>query len=57
MEVNLRSNKIDYPLQPVYEAVYCLCEDMIAYPEIIEYKAVKVLLLNQASELGATFNP
>ena len=44
----------EYPLQPVYEAVYSLCEDMVAYPEIIEYKLVKVLFLNKVSVLGAT---
>jgi len=49
-----RSNETDCPLQPVYEAVYCLCEDLIAYPDIIEYKVVKELFLNKASELGAT---
>ena len=32
-----RSNETDSSLQPVYEAVYCLCKDLIAYPEIIEY--------------------
>ena len=30
-----------------------LCEDIIAYPEIMEYKVVKVLFLNKTSELGA----
>ena len=49
-----RSNETDCPLQPVYEAVYCLCEDLIACPDIIEYKAVKELFLNKASELGVT---
>ena len=49
-----RSNETDCPLQPVYEAVYCFCEDLIAYPEIIEYKVVKELFLNKVSELGAT---
>ena len=39
--------------QPLYEAVYCLCEDLIAYPDIIEYKVVKELFLNKASELQA----
>ena len=41
--------------QPIYEAVYCLCEDLIAYPDIIEYKIVKELFLNKAiaSELEA----
>ena len=34
-----------------YEAVYCLCEDLIAYPNIIEYEVVKELFLNKASEL------
>ena len=46
---NQRSNEIDCPLQPVYEAVYCLCQDLIAYPGIIEYKVVKELFLNEAS--------
>ena len=32
----------------------CLCEDMIANPEIIEYKVVKELFLNKARELGVT---
>ena len=49
-----RSNETDCPLQPVYEAVYRLCEDLIAYPDIIEYKVVKELFLNKASELGVT---
>jgi len=49
-----RSNETDGPLQPVYEAVYSLCEDLIAYPEKIEYKVVKELFLNKASEVGAT---
>ena len=49
-----RSNEADDPLQPVYEAVYSFCEDLIAYPEIIEFKVVKELFLNKASELGAT---
>jgi len=40
------------PWQPVYEAVYCLCKELIAYPDIIKYKAVKDLFLNKASELG-----
>ena len=39
--------------QSIYEAVYCLCEDLIAYPDIIEYKVVKELFLNKASELEA----
>ena len=34
--------------------MYCLCEDLIAYPDIIEYKVVKERFLNKASELGAT---
>ena len=49
-----RSNEADDPLQPVYEAVYSFCADLIAYPEIIEFKVVKELFLNKASELGAT---
>ena len=49
-----RSNETDWALQPVYEAVYCLFEDLIAYPEIIAYKVLKELYLNKASELGAT---
>lgn len=49
-----RSNNVECPLQPVYEAVYGLCKDLIANPEIIEYKVVKELFLNKASELGAT---
>ena len=49
-----RSDETDCPLQPVYEAVYCLCEDLIAYPKVIEYKVAKELFLNKASELGAT---
>ena len=49
-----RSNETDCPLQPVYEAVYSFCEDLIAYPEIIEYKVVKELFLKKACELGAT---
>ena len=32
----------------------CLCEDLIANPEIIEYKVVKELFLNNARELGVT---
>ena len=39
--------------QPIYEAVYYLCEDLIAYPDIIECKVVKELFLNKASELEA----
>jgi len=31
-----------------------MCEDLIAYPDIIEYKVVKELFLNKASEPGAT---
>ena len=46
-----RSNETDCPLQPAYEAVYCLCEDSIANPDIIEYKVVKELFLNKASKL------
>ena len=34
--------------------MYCLCEDLIAYPDIIEYKVVKERFLNKASELGET---
>ena len=30
----------------VYDAVNCLCEDLIANPEIIEYKVVKELFMN-----------
>ena len=48
------SNETDCLLQPVYKAVYCLCEDLIANPEIIEYTAVKDLFVSKASELGAT---
>ena len=48
------SNETDCLLQPVYEAVYCLCEDLIANPEIIEYIGVKDLFVSKASELGAT---
>ena len=44
-----RSDETDCPLQPVYEAVYCLCEDLIAHPE--EYKVAKELFLNKASDL------
>ena len=33
-----------------------VCEDTIAYPERIEYKVVKVLFLNKASELGASLS-
>ena len=43
-----RSNETDCPLEP---AVYRLCEDLIANPDIIEYKVVKELFLNRASEL------
>ena len=39
--------------QPINEAVYCLYEDLIAYPDIIEYQVVKELFLNKASELEA----
>ena len=42
--------------QPIYEAVCCLCEDLIAYPDIIECKVVKQLFLNKASELEAAFS-
>ena len=38
----------------MYDAVNCLCEDLIANPEIIEYKVVKELFLNKARELGVT---
>ena len=47
-------NETDNPLQPVYDAVNCLCEDLIANLEIIEYKVVKELFLNKARELGVT---
>ena len=47
-----RSDETDCPLQPVYEVVYCLCEDLIAYPEVIDYKVAKELFLNKASELA-----
>ena len=30
-----RSNETDCPLRPVYVAVYRLCEDLIAYPDIM----------------------
>ena len=46
-----RSNETDCPLQPAYDAVYRLCENFIANPDIIEYKVVKELFLNKASEL------
>ena len=46
-----RSKETDCPLQPAYEAVYRLCENVIANPDIIEYKVVKELFLNKASEL------
>ena len=46
-----RSNETDCPLQHAYEAVYRLCENFIANPDIIEYKVVKELFLNKASEL------
>ena len=46
-----RSNETDCSLQPVY--VYRLCQDLIAYPDIIEYKVVKELFSNKASELEA----
>ena len=51
-----RSNETDCPLQYVYEAVYRLCEDLIAlpHPDIIKHKVVKELSLNKASELGVT---
>ena len=45
---------MEYPLKPVYEAAYCLCEDVIAYPEIIECKVEKGLFVNKASVLGVT---
>ena len=32
--------------------MYRLSEDLIAYPDIIEYKVVKELFLNKGSELG-----
>ena len=38
----------------MYEAVSCLCEDLIANPEIIEYKVVKELFLNKARKLRVT---
>ena len=47
-------NETDCPLQPVYEAVCHLCEDLIAYPDIIKYKVAKELFLDKASELGVT---
>ena len=46
-----RLKETDCPLQPAYEAVYRLCENVIANPDIIEYKVVKELFLNKASEL------
>lgn len=46
------SNDTDCRLQPVYDAVYIFCEDLIVPPEIIEYKIAKELFLNKASELG-----
>ena len=49
-----RSNEKECPLQPVYEAVYSLCEDLIASPKVIEYRVAKELFLNKASELGIT---
>ena len=49
-----RSSETDCPLQLVCEAVYGFCEDLKAYSEIIEYKVVKELFLNKASELGTT---
>ena len=36
----------------MYEAVSCLCDDLKANPEIIEYKVVKELFLNKARKLG-----
>ena len=32
--------------------MYRVSEDLIAYPDIIEYKVVKELFLNKGSELG-----
>ena len=46
---NQSSNEIDCPLQTVYEAVYCLCQDLIGYLGIMEYKVLKELFLNEAS--------
>ena len=49
-----RLNETHCPLQTVFEAVYCFCEDSIAYPNVIKYKVVEELFLNKASELGET---
>ena len=48
------SSETTCPLQPVYESVYHFCKDLIDNPEIIEYKVVKELFLNKASELKVT---
>ena len=47
-----RSNDYDHDLTPAYDAVYSLCKELIANPQVIELKEIRELLSDEADKLG-----
>ena len=43
-------------LQLVYSEVYNFCEDLIANPRVVEFRVIKEVFINKASEHGANIS-
>lgn len=46
------TNDTDFVVQSVYDAVFSFCENLIECPEIVEFKVIRDLFSEKASELG-----